>query len=94
MVDSKWGDAHGYCMDCGKQMSDKWMYNNPFAQEGSAPSCPMCGGVVGIMYEQKAAEQIAKSQRQRGINKEARPSLKKGETFEIDPVPMGDEEDE
>jgi len=64
--------VHGYCLDCGKKFSDKWMYSNPFAQEGTAPACNTCGGVVAVMDERVADSEIAKQQRARGIGREAR----------------------
>jgi hypothetical protein len=58
---------HGFCTDCRNRMSDYWMLNNPFANSGLSPSCPICGGVVAIMDSRRAKKDIDKSQRDRGI---------------------------
>jgi len=58
---------HGFCTDCRNKMSDNWMMNNPFANSGLAPSCPICGGVVAIMDSRRAKKDIDKAQRDRGI---------------------------
>lgn len=90
-------DAHGYCLDCGKKMSDKWMYKNPFAQEGKSPSCTTCGGVVAVIYEKDAENEISKNQRMRGINRESRATLgdwkEAEEKFDIPAIPVLDDEE-
>lgn len=90
-------DAHGYCLDCGKKMSDKWMYKNVFAQQGDPPACTTCGGVVAVIYEKDAENEISKNQRSRGINRESRATVhdwkEAGEKFDIPPLPnAGDDE--
>lgn len=59
--------VHGYCLDCGSPMSDKWMFNNVFAQAGAQPSCPRCGGVVAIMDSRKSEAQIREAKLKRGV---------------------------
>lgn len=68
-------DVHGYCLDCGKKFSDKWMYANPFAQNGDAPACNLCGGVVAVMEAAKSKKIIEDEQYKRGIGREARPTV-------------------
>lgn len=63
------GDVSGYCTDCGKKFSDKWMYNNSFIAQGKPAACNTCGGVVAVMYDQRAHIDIASSQQKRGIHK-------------------------
>lgn len=65
-------EVHGYCLDCGKKMSDKWMYRNAFVQAGQSPSCSTCGGVVAVIHAKDAQREIAKNQQSRGINKDVR----------------------
>lgn len=68
--------VHGFCLDCGKKFSDKWMMDNPFAQGGNPPACNLCGGVVAVMDERRAQNEIDKAQRQRGIGRESRATLR------------------
>lgn len=79
--------VHGYCLDCGRQMPDKWMHKNPFAAEGAAPPCPSCGGVIAVIDSRRADHEITKNQTQRGVGRESRPTMhdweRAGEDYEV-----------
>lgn len=75
MVSPTNDDVHGYCLDCGKKFTDKWMYENPFAKDGNAPACNLCGGVVGVMEDKDSKRIIEREQHKRGIGREARATV-------------------
>jgi hypothetical protein len=60
-------DVIGVCSECKSEHSDASMYKSSFAQNGSAPVCKYCGGVVIIVYKQDKDSALDKLDRERGI---------------------------
>lgn len=60
-------DAVGVCSECKSEQSDSSMYKSIFAQQGIAPVCRYCGGVVVIVYKQLKDKSLDQLDRERGI---------------------------
>jgi DNA-directed RNA polymerase subunit RPC12/RpoP len=61
-------DVIGVCSECKSDQPMSAMYNSVFAQNGSAPVCRYCGGVVIITYRETRDNSLDQSDRDRGIN--------------------------
>lgn len=60
-------DAIGVCSECKSDQSDSSMYKSAFAQQGVAPVCKYCGGVVVIVYRKNRDKSLDQLDRERGI---------------------------
>lgn len=61
-------DVIGVCSECKSDQPMQAMYRSSFAQNGSAPVCRYCGGVVIITYRESRDQSLDQSDRDRGIN--------------------------
>lgn len=60
-------DVIGVCSECKSEQADADMYKSTFAQQGLAPVCKYCGGVVVILYRHDKENVLDKLDRERGI---------------------------
>ena len=61
-------DVIGVCSECKSDQPMQSMYKSTFAQNGSAPVCRYCGGVVIITYRESRDQSLNQSDRDRGIS--------------------------
>ena len=61
-------DVIGVCSECKSDQPTQAMHRSKFAQEGSAPVCKYCGGVVIITYRETRDNSLGQSDRDRGIS--------------------------
>jgi len=60
-------DVIGVCSECKSDQPMRYMYNDPFAQEGKVVPCKYCGGVVIIVYREARDNSLDSSDRERGL---------------------------
>lgn len=60
-------DVIGVCSECKSDQPMRYMYNNPFAQEGKGVPCKYCGGLVVITYRETRDSTVESSDRERGL---------------------------
>lgn len=60
-------DVVGMCSECKSDQMDSTMYRSIFAQNGIAPVCKYCGGVVVILYRSERNKIINQLDRERGL---------------------------
>lgn len=65
MVDDN--DVIGVCSECKSEQMDSTMYRSTFAQQGFAPVCRYCGGVVIIVNKRDKDRALDQIDRERGI---------------------------
>jgi len=60
-------DAVGLCSECKSEQMDSTMFRSVFAQNGIAPVCKYCGGVVIIVLRSQKDQVINQLDRERGL---------------------------
>lgn len=60
-------DVIGICSECKSEQPNRYMENSPFAQNGTAPVCKYCKGVVIITYRETREQALDQIDRERGL---------------------------
>lgn len=60
-------DLIAVCSECKSDVPESYMKKNAFFLQGSAASCPYCGGVVLLVYRADRDNAVRQSDIKRGL---------------------------